>query len=492
MSTLPRTERLSYILAVIAVGIAFGARCLLEPWVPSAYTFWFFVPAVAIAAWSGGLAPGFFGAALSIGAGLGWMRLQTGVIPTDEDKTAIILFSISCLTVLGAVQGLRRNLRKEIVSRPVVEAVQTPLRREVERDRNFKSIFDNTLDAAIIVLDAHRIVREWNVGATNLTGWSRGEMLGRSADALFTLDDQQNGEPGLEQLMAETSGKGTVSRWLVKKDGTQFLAEGSLRSLPGELNEPPGFIKFFTDVTPRVQKYEDSLANMVTRAQDAELLTYMIAHDMRQYTRGISTNTTMLTRDLDSIIPEDYKGILARLKDNALRMHQMVDGLLEHLRVGRSPTVFEPVNLSAIAESAALHVKGAMPESKVHFIVQPGLWVKGDKEMLALVFGNLFENACKYAPEGRVIFGHDAAKDAYFVRDEGPGFEPQYSQKIFELFKRLHGQEIPGTGIGLSNVKRIIVERHGGKIWAESEPGKGATFYFTLKAAELSPVGSIR
>ena len=103
----------------------------------------------------------------------------------------------------------------------------------------------------------------------------------------------------------------------------------------------------------------------------------------------------------------------------------------------------------------------------------------------------LVRNALKYAPEGRVVFGRDPTKDAFYVKDDGPGFEPQYAEKIFDLFHRLHGQEKPGTGIGLANVKRIV-ERHGGKIWAESEPGKGATFYFTLKAIAEEPVGTLR
>jgi signal transduction histidine kinase len=315
-------------------------------------------------------------------------------------------------------------------------------------------------------------------------------MVGRSADELFSPDDQQNGEPRLEQLMAETQGRSWFSRWLCRKDGTQFLAEGTLRSLPGEMGEAQGFIKFFTDVTSRVQKYEDTIADMVTRAQDSGNLLHAMAHDMRQYTRGISTNCTMMIRDLANILPDEQKNGLVRLKENSQRMHEMVNGILDHLRVGNSPINPKAVNLSAVAEDAVQRVKATMPENDMHFIVQPGLWVKGDKELLDLVFGNLFENACKYGG-GKVIFGHDAAKDAYYVRDEGPGFEQQYAEKIFKLFERLHGQDKPGTGIGLPNVKRII-ERHGGKIWAEGEPGKGATFYFTLKAAEHAAVGSLR
>lgn len=490
MSSLPRTEKLSYLWAAIAVLVAAGVRWAVLPWTPDSYTLWFFVPTVALAGWSGGLGPAVLAYFLSMGASfvLGQALHEQ---PTEQElRVRLILFTVAALTEWGAIQSLRKNLRKEIVQRPVVETAAPAPRTQIDRDRAYKTIFDNLVDTAIITLDSNRRVREWNVGATQITGWTRGEMVGRSADDLFGPDDVQNGEPGLEQLMAETTGKASFSRWLNQKGGGQFLAEGTMRTMPGELNEAAGFIKVFSDVTPRVQRHEDTVASLLERASDAEVLTYSMAHDMRQYTRGISTNCTMMIRDLDPILPEEHKHGLNRLRENGLRMHAMVEGILEHLRVGRSPISAKPLNLSALAEDAAQRARQAVPDSKMHFIVQPGLWVKGDKELLNLVLGELFENAAKYGG-GRVIFGHDATKNAYYVRDEGPGFDPQYAEKIFGIFERLHGQDIPGTGIGLPNARRVI-DRHGGKIWAESEPGKGATFYFTLKVAEQAPVGTLR
>jgi len=126
--------------------------------------------------------------------------------------------------------------------------------------------------------------------------------------------------------------------------------------------------------------------------------------------------------------------------------------------------------------------------------VQPGLYVYGDPTLLALVMHNLVENSCKYRSKGRPLtieFGiaESEGEDAFFIRDNGAGFDPGFSQKIFKPFERLHRYaDIPGTGIGLSNVKRII-ERHGGKVWAESEgPECGATIYFTLERAEAPAV----
>jgi len=189
-------------------------------------------------------------------------------------------------------------------------------------------------------------------------------------------------------------------------------------------------------------------------------------------------------------LPDDQVRPLERLRENATRMYQMVEAILDHLRVGRSPITAKPINLSLLGEEAVDRLQSTPGAEKIHFIIQPGLWVKGDRDLLSLVFDNLFGNAVKYA-SGRVIFGHSAAKDAYYVKDEGPGFDEKYAEKIFGVFDRLHNQDVPGTGIGLANVKRVI-ERHGGRVWAESEVGKGATFYFTLRATEDSPVGSLR
>ena len=490
MNKLPRTEKLSYLWAFVAVAVAFGVRWVLDPWVIDDYTFWFFVPAVAVAAWNGGFLPGLVATVLSVGAGIALLQIHTWNGPDVTQRTGILLFSVSCLFVLGAVQGLRKSLRKEIVQRPVVEPAPVPVRRELDRDRNFKTIFDNIHEAAVITMDANRTIREWNVGATQLTGWSRGEMIGRSADELFNQDDRQKGEPGLEQLVAETQGKAGFSRWLMRRDGSQFLAEGTLRTMPGEYGDSSGFIKFFFDVTAKVQKYEDAVASMVDRAKDAGDLTYTMAHDMRQYTRGLAMNAEMIVRDLDNTIPDDQKHALNRLRQNATRLHGMVEAILENLRLGRLDMAPKPINLSELAEKAVNKLRETGSEGSVRFIIQPGLWVKGDSELLEILCINLFENAAKYGT-GKAIFGHDATKDAFYVYNEGPGFDPQYKERIFKLFERLHGQEIPGTGIGLANVRKIV-ERHGGKIWAESEPGKGATFYFTLKSSDQAPVGTLR
>ncbi len=489
MNNLPKTERLSYLWATLAVIVAFGVRWALDAWVPEDFTFWFFVPAVVIAAWTGGFAPGIWAICLSVVAGLGLYGLQTGV--HQEEEISVLLFTLTSLITLLTVHVLRGSLRREIISRPVVEPLPAPARKPFEGDRTFKTIFDHMIDVAVITMDANRVIKEWNVGATQLTGWSRGEMIGKSADSLFTPEDLEKNEPGHEQLLAEATGKNGFFRKLRRRDGSEFYGEGTLRPMPGDIGQPSGFIKVFADVTSRTAKYEETIDAMRARASDAADLTYTMAHDMRQYTRGINTNANFITKDLGDALPEEQKMFLKRLGDNARRLHDMVEGILDHLRLGRMPGMPKPVDLSELANEAAARVKAEYPESHTQFIVQPGMWVKGDRELLSLVMDNLFVNAEKYAP-GKVTFGRDSTKQAYYVKDNGPGFDARaYGSKVFRLFERLHGQELPGTGIGLANVKRIV-ERHGGTVWVESEPGQGATFYFTLGNTVDEPVGSLK
>src|SRR5262249_39772879 len=150
--------------------------------------------------------------------------------------------------------------------------------------------------------------------------------------------DLEKNEPGHEQLLAEATGKNGFFRKLRRRDGTEFYAEGTMRCMPGDIGQLSGFIKVFSDVTARVARYEETLDAMRARANDAADLTYTMAHDMRQYTRGVNTNANFITRDLEHTLPEEQKIFLGRLGDNARRLHDMVEGILDHLRLGRSPS----------------------------------------------------------------------------------------------------------------------------------------------------------
>jgi light-regulated signal transduction histidine kinase (bacteriophytochrome) len=168
----------------------------------------------------------------------------------------------------------------------------------------------------------------------------------------------------------------------------------------------------------------------------------------------------------------------------AQRMGQLIDDLLNLSRMTRSEMTWETVDLSALAQSVAAELKKTQPERQVEFVIAPGVVANGDAQLLRIAMENLLGNAWKFTekqPRARIEFGvtqHDG-KPAYFVRDNGVGFDMTYVDKLFTPFQRLHPvTEFPGTGIGLALVQRIV-HRHGGRVWAEGEVGRGTTFYFT-------------
>lgn len=164
----------------------------------------------------------------------------------------------------------------------------------------------------------------------------------------------------------------------------------------------------------------------------------------------------------------------------------MIDDILRLSRITRSELKKVKINLSELAETVAAELKMTEPERSVRFSITPGVQVKGDQRLLRIVLENLLGNAWKFTSKTKdpvIEFGflkNDDAKTTYFVRDNGAGFNEAYADKLFLPFQRLHSiAEYAGTGIGLASVLRVI-KKHGGRIWAESKPGAGATFYFTL------------
>ena len=166
-------------------------------------------------------------------------------------------------------------------------------------------------------------------------------------------------------------------------------------------------------------------------------------------------------------------------------MGVLIDDLLRFSRVSRTELKIVDVNLSVVAEKIAAMYREAEPSRNVRFEISPGLTTRGDSSLLEMVMQNLIDNAWKYTgttPNALISIGQaDVSGDnVFFIRDNGVGFDMEFREKLFRVFERLHGEEFEGTGIGLATVHRII-ERHGGKIWAEGAVGKGATFYFTLQ-----------
>ncbi len=212
--------------------------------------------------------------------------------------------------------------------------------------------------------------------------------------------------------------------------------------------------------------------------------TYSVAHDFRQQIRSVSVNASAVLLDAGGDLDAESAGHLRRIVSSARQMGELSDDLLEYARIGKENLRVVDVDLSALAREVVEGIRGKSGDSpRTDFRIAPGLRALGDPALLRLVLDNLIDNACKYSQRAElpvVEVGSDS--EGYFVRDNGAGFNMAFVHKLFQPFERLHGAEDnEGTGIGLANVKRIV-ERHGGSVWAESAPGQGATFHFTLGA----------
>ncbi|MBT9556386.1 MAG: PAS domain-containing protein [Myxococcales bacterium] len=221
---------------------------------------------------------------------------------------------------------------------------------------------------------------------------------------------------------------------------------------------------------------------------ELEAFSYSVAHDLRAPLRSIDGFSQALVEDFASHLDSQGKRYLAFIRRSAVRMGQLIDALLGLARVSRTNLVREPVDLSALASASIARLWRAHPERCVDVVIESGVVAAGDRQLLDIVVDNLLGNAWKFTcrrDPAQITFGMTTTGRgrAYFVRDNGAGFDMALGARLFDVFQRLHPEsEFEGSGVGLATVHRVIL-RHGGEVWAESECDVGSTFYFTLGGA---------
>lgn len=218
--------------------------------------------------------------------------------------------------------------------------------------------------------------------------------------------------------------------------------------------------------------------------KELESFSYAVSHDLRAPLRHINGYLSILAQDFAADLPDEARQLLERSRQATREMSRLIDDLLELAKVNRTTIASDLVNLSVLARDAVERLLEGDPGRQVDVVIAEGLLVQGDKALLGQLMWNLLENAWKYTSTtakpkievGRIIIDD---KIVMYVKDNGVGFDSAYKENLFTPFQRLHGREFDGNGIGLATVHRIV-QRHQGKIWAESEKGQGAIFFFTL------------
>jgi light-regulated signal transduction histidine kinase (bacteriophytochrome) len=230
---------------------------------------------------------------------------------------------------------------------------------------------------------------------------------------------------------------------------------------------------------------QERTAQLEASNKELESFTYSVSHDLRTPLRGINGYTKVIEEDFEDELSDEIKQYFNKIVRASTRMGDLIDSLLKLSRIMRKDLKIEQINLSNLASEIIDELKVANSARDVKVRIQPNMFVNVDASLMRIVLENLLQNAWKFTePEdvAKIEFGfiYDHGINNYYVKDNGVGFDMEYVNKLFTPFSRLHTEkEFEGTGIGLASVRKII-EKHGGKIWAESKIDEGATFYFTL------------
>lgn len=334
---------------------------------------------------------------------------------------------------------------------------------------------------AMFTIDAGGVLRSWNLGVERLFGYSEADWIGQHAQIIFTPAEQAEEVCMSELRKAQDVGSTTDIRWHRRKDGSEFFAYGFMNALRDPEGKLVGFAKVMSDETAR-KRLQDSL----TESNAAlEQFAYVASHDLQEPLRTMSSFAELLARQYTGKLDPDADRYIAYIISAAQRMSSMVKDLLDYARAKTEEERPTSVCLDEDLEAALTHLNHAVEESGGCVTHDPLPVLEVDRGKMVRLFQNLIGNALKYRKPGEQVKVHVSAEkrgDEWMisVRDNGIGFDPIHANAIFAPFKRLHSSdEYAGSGVGLAICRRIV-ESQGGRIWADSKPGEGSVFHFTL------------
>jgi PAS domain S-box-containing protein len=408
----------------------------------------------------------------------------------DDEEAAIKSLQMDIQDYL-----IKCELNGRLLARSIRYAIQR--KRDIEtlriNEERLRALFrDNP--TMIITLDAGLKMLSINPICACLLGYLIEELEGRSVLDLFREDDR-TAVAGQLRMCLQTPHQ--VYRWQfrkIHKDGSLLWVEETAQAVY-DLNGSLNVLLVCQDITERKRAEEEIIrlnADLAARAseledanRELEAFNFTVAHDLRQPLNVISSYCQVIKEQCGGKLDEECRHYLQETYEGAMRMNRLIDALLQFSRLAHSEIKPVKVDLSVLALEVVTMLKLTEPGRKVDFRSAGRITANADANLMRVVLDNLIGNAWKYTGkrEGAVIeFGSREIEGttAYFVRDNGTGFDKACSNKLFVPFQRLPGtEECKGFGIGLATVERII-RRHGGKVWAEGEQGKGAIFYFTL------------
>lgn len=368
-----------------------------------------------------------------------------------------------------------------------------------ESEQRFRAIFHQAaVGMAQVGLDGKWLLV--NQKFCDIVGYSREELLQLSFREITHPEDLLDDCAHNRRMIKGELQTYSLEKRYICKNGSPVWVDLTVSLVQQSSGVPKYFVTVVQDISERqrveqeIQQLNEQLeqrviertAQLEAANRELEAFSYSVSHDLRAPLRSIDGFSQVLVERYGESLDNQGQHYLQRIRAGSQRMGELIDDLLSLSRVTRSEMQYQTVNLSAIATQIALELQTRYPERQVEIAIAPALKVQGDPRLLSIVLENLLNNAWKYTSYcavAKIEFGAELqaeGKLAYFVRDNGAGFDMAYAGKLFGAFQRLHTDaEFPGTGIGLATVQRIV-HRHGGTVWAQAAIAQGATFFFML------------
>ena len=362
----------------------------------------------------------------------------------------------------------------------------------------YRSILNASPDG-ISITDLEGRILSISPSSLTMSGYKQEEeLLGRPITDFMVVEDLERAQTNI-MLMHQGIFTGPGEYRAIRSDGSLYDIEVNAEFIRGADSQPTRMIFIVRNITRRKQAEEqiqrlnaelekhvaERTAQLTAANQELEAFSYSVSHDLRAPLRSLDGFSKTLLEDHAGQLDEQGKYYLARIQKASQRMGQLINDLLNLSHITRIGLSYQQVDLSTLAQNIAAELTSQDFQRLVKFDIAANMVVKGDADLIKIALENLLNNAYKFTSQreqAHIQMGvvEQDGKKVYFVRDNGAGFNMSYANKLFIAFQRLHSEkDFPGTGIGLATVQRII-NRHGGRIWAEGDVDKGATFYFTF------------
>jgi PAS domain S-box-containing protein len=366
-----------------------------------------------------------------------------------------------------------------------------------ESEERFRLLVSAVADYAIFLLNPDGTVASWNVGAERLKGYRADEIVGRHFSVFYTADDRAGGLPDQGLRAALEDGRWLNEGWRVRKDGSRFWADVVITALYGSDGVHRGFAKVTRDLTER-KATEDALRGILEReretaAQLRELdrmktdLVAIVAHDLRGPVGLIQNLLESLETDWDVMDDDQRRDLVRRMAHRSVTLAALVDDIFDVARIDAGELDVDPhaIDVAAVIDQVVADARDMTPDRDLRVVIAAPVEALADERRTWQILSNLVSNAVKYSPADTPVdiklerIGQEVLVS---IEDQGPGIEHDDEAAAFARFGRLRGTKgVPGSGLGLF-IARSLAEAQGGRLWVESEPGRGATFFLALPA----------